>query len=132
MNQEQAIECLRAAVGATLLVCPQHKYRIWAQKYMLHGYPVTDTENIDIMANRAIDDMKGYHPWTGPGRARECWIAIRGICKALAVYSDGKLDFVLIATNKVVKTCLHVSLRSSNYLKDCRKVIEYYRGEDAA
>ncbi len=132
MNQEQAIECLQTAVSATLMVCPQHKYRIWAQKYLLHLTPVTDVENIDRMANRAIDDTKGWHPWSGPGRARECWIAIRGICNALALYSAEDWDSVLVVTNKVVKTCLQVSLRSSNYLKDCRKTIEYYRGEDAA
>ncbi len=132
MNQEQAIDCLQSAVRATLMVCPQNKYRVWAQKYLSHLLPVTDTENIDKEANRAIDTMKGWHPWTGPGRARECWIAIRGVCKALALYSADDFDNVVVVTNKVVKTCLQISLRSSNYLKDCQRAIEYYRSEDAA
>jgi len=83
-NRKEAIDNLRVAIKTTLLVLPQHEYRKWAQLYLKQSEP--RLEGLDVlrdMASDSIEHLAGWEPWDGPGRARDCWYAIKIIAEAL-------------------------------------------------
>ena len=125
MNKSQAIDCLRVAVQATLLVCPQHEYRVWAQKYLQQTEPTTNVGQLEDQANDAIANLEGWQPWTGPGRARECWFAVRRVCRGLARFADSDWHNAGLESASIVEICIEINRRSDGHLQESRKLIEY-------
>ena len=114
-NRKEAIDNLRVAIKTTLLVLPQHEYRKWAQQYLKQTEP--RLEGLDELRGRATDSIEhlaGWKPWEGPGRARECWFAIRSICEALWHFEARRYHnttMVALEAVEIIKAVAERSLR---------------------
>ena len=125
IDKKEATDNLRVAVKATLLICPQHEYRIWAQKYLQQTEPLI--EGLDVISDMATDcipQLAGWQPWTSLGRARDCWIAIRDICWGIVDYTTGSYNSATRYAEDAVKKCLEVSERSQKLLRGFRESLE--------
>ncbi len=113
IDRKEAIDNLRVAVKATLLVCPQHEYRIWAQKYLEQTEPrMEGLDEINDMAVDSIAELAGWRPWTNLGRARECWLIIRDICDAHQQFGQERWQNATSCALAAAKRCLGVGERS--------------------
>ena len=113
--RQEAIDNLRVAVKATLLVCPQRTYRLWAQKSLEQSEPLMDgLDEIRDMATDSIEALAGWKPWQTLGRARECWFAIREICRAHKRYAVDDYHNASLHCMTASKLCMEISKRSTS------------------
>ena len=85
--------------------------------------PITDTGDLLERANDAIAVLEGYQPWTCPGRAKECWFAIRGVCMALSAYADEEWGQVGKQAKLAVEVCLEINDKSGSYLNEYQQIV---------
>ncbi len=114
IDKKEAISNLRVAVKATMLVCPQRTYRLWAQKSLECSEPLMEgLDELRDMATDSIASLAGWKPWQTLGRARECWFAIRQICEAHERFAVADYHNATIHALEAGKICLEVGIRST-------------------
>lgn len=116
IDRSEAVDNLRVAIQATLLVVPQHEYRVWAHKYLHQTEPTTDMGLLADMATDAIERLRGWVPWLGPGRARNCWFIIQAIGHALGRFENGDYHNTTLFALDIAQSCLRISKASQEHL----------------
>ena len=117
IDRQEAIDNLRVAIKATLLVVPQHEYRIWAQQYLTASEPTTDMDELRDWAEDSIARLAGWQPWSGPGRARACWFAVKEIGLALSHYTLGHYQNVTMHALEAATMCMVIGEASQKLVK---------------
>ncbi len=117
IEKREAIDNLRVAVKASLLIVPVPEYRAWAQLYLKTTEPrVAGLDSLIDWANDSIAHLAGWEPWTGPGRVRDCWFIIRDICEAHQLYSKGGYHNATMTALSAANKCLEVGRRSNELM----------------
>ena len=83
IDRKEAIDNLRVAVKASLLVVKTRDYRVWACKYLEQTEPrVEGLEELNERAKERIAVLTDMQPWRSCGRARDCWRIVTNIACA--------------------------------------------------
>ena len=113
ISRKEAIDNLRVAVEATLLVVPQHEYRIWAQKYLEQSEPTTDLGDLPDRITDSINALSDTsRPWRRMGRALDCWFIIREIINAVRCFHRTQYHQSTVYALCAAERCVWVGERS--------------------
>ena len=117
IEKKEVIDNLRVAVKASLLIVSVPEYRVWAQLYIKNTDPrVVGLDSLLDWASDSIAHLEGWEPWTGPGRARDCWFIIRNICEAHERYVAGDYHNATMSALAAANKCLEVGRRSNEQI----------------
>ena len=125
IDRKEAIDNLRVAVKATLLVVHFQDYRVWAAKYCEQTEPrVEGLEELDERAKERIAVLTDMHPWRSCGRARDCWRAVTDICHAHRCFAHDDWHHSSVMALNVVGACGVIVERSLTEIRDFQKQLE--------
>ena len=116
IDRKEAVDNLRVAIQATLLVVPQHEYRVWAQKYLQQTEPTVDMGLLADMATDSIAALHDWEPWLGPGRARQCWFIVDVIGTALGMFGNSDYHNATLFALDAAQSSLRISKASQEHL----------------
>ncbi len=125
IDRAEAIDNLRVAVQASLLVVNAHDYRVWAAKYLEQTEPrVEGLEELDERAKERIAVLTDMQPWRSVGRARDCWRIVADIAYAHRMFTKEEWGTATIVALTLTGTCLTVAERSLIHIRGFQRQLE--------